>query len=82
MRKNIEIEREYQRMYTRLKHEFESIDKNDDNKLTLNELIQFLNVKTKGTVDTNQAEEIFAGLDLDQQGTVTLDEFVTSYFDQ
>ena len=59
MAENIKIEREYDRIFNRLKAEFQSIDRNNDNTITFQELLHFLNVKTKGTADTRMAEEIF-----------------------
>ena len=44
---NIEIEREYDRIFNRLKAEFQSIDRNNDNTITFDELLHFLNVKVR-----------------------------------
>lgn len=82
MSKNLSKDREYERVYQQLRAEFSRIDLNSDNTITIEEIIQFLNKQTNGTVDTSVAEQIFQELDEDGSGTILLDEFVSSYFEK
>ena len=75
-------EREYERVQQKLYEEFKQLDINQDGSITLDEIVQFLHSKSGQQVDTRLAEEIFAEIDKDQSGRVSLVEFVEAYFAQ
>ena len=82
MQKNLSKEREYERIMIQLRNEFSRIDLNRDGSISLQEIIQFLNDQTQGTVDTSIAEQIFQEIDEDGSGVIILDEFVSTYFEK
>ena len=82
MQKNLSKEREYERIKQQLRKEFESIDRNRDGTITLEEIVRFLNEQTNGTVDTSMAEDIFQLLDEDGSGKILLEEFIDGYFEK
>ncbi|CDW87383.1 c2 domain containing protein [Stylonychia lemnae] len=87
-------EREYEKVKQELYTEFKKLDYNNDDTITLNEIVKYLqekvgdfqiqiNVEQGGQdIDTGIAEEIFREIDKDNSGTISLVEFVESYFDQ
>ena len=75
-------EREYERVQQKLYDEFKQLDINQDGSITLDEIVHFLQSKSGQQVDTRLAEEIFAEIDKDQSGRVSLVEFVEAYFAQ
>ena len=78
----IERQREYDAVKVRLQKEFSELDKNGDGLVSMDELQDFLNQKTKGgSFDENITQEIFDMIDQNHDGRVTLDEFVTKYLD-
>ncbi len=78
--KNLQKEREDERIMNQLRAEFSRIDISQDGSVTLDELRQFLLQNTEGRVDTGIAEAIFQEIDIDGSGVVLLQEFVESYF--
>lgn len=80
MAKNLNKEREDERIMNQLREEFARIDLSQDGSITIDELVQFLKAQTKGACDTGIAEQIFAELDEDGSGAVLLNEFIESYF--
>jgi len=56
MSKNINKERDFEKILIKLRKEFTEIDLNKDGSISLDEIIKFLNSKTNGTVDTRIAE--------------------------
>ena len=44
--------------------------------ISLDEIVQFLNQKAGGNVDTKLAEEIFEEIDQDRNGRISIVEFV------
>ena len=59
MQRNLNKEREYDKIKKQLRDEFQRIDVNRDGTITIGEIIKFLNENTKGQVDTQHAEQIF-----------------------
>lgn len=82
MSKNLSKEREYDKIKEQLTEAFSKIDLNRDGSITMDEIIRFLNLQTKGTVDTSIAEQIFQEIDEDGSNKIELAEFVNSYFDK
>jgi Ca2+-binding EF-hand superfamily protein len=78
--KNLQKEREDERIMNQLRAEFARIDISQDGSVTLDELRQLLLQNTEGQVDTGIAEAIFQEIDIDGSGAVLLQEFVESYF--
>ncbi len=53
---NLNKEREYEKIQEKLRKEFTEIDLNRDGDISKEEIIKFLNKKSKGIVDTQIAE--------------------------
>lgn len=64
----------------KIKQEFSDIDTNQDNKLSFEELDSYLTKKAKKPFNRILLNEIFKSLDKDQNSYISLDEFVTGYF--
>jgi len=78
---NIQKDREYDRIKARLQEEFAVIDKNNDGRITLEEIISFLQEKSGGkAVESDPIEIIFNAFDVNNDGRVELNEFVEGYF--
>ena len=60
---------------------FEEIDKDFDSQLTQTEIINFLNTHTKNESEFNRnlANRFITSLDFDQNGLITVEEFVKGY---
>lgn len=58
------------------------LDKNKDGLVTLDELQYYLDSKNKGQkFDPQITEEIYNMIDLNRDGKVTIEEFVTKYLE-
>ena len=78
---NIQKDREYDRIKARLQEEFNVIDKNNDGRITLDEILDFLKEKSGGKeVEREPIEVIFNAFDSDGNGRIELNEFVDGYF--
>lgn len=78
---NIQKDREYDRIKARLQEEFNVIDKNNDGRITLDEILDFLKEKSGGKeVEQEPIEVIFNAFDSDGNGRIELNEFVDGYF--
>lgn len=63
-----------------IRRAFAKQDKNSDGIVDKNELIDFLDSNSRaGKFDRNLANKIFSILDLDQNGEITIEEFIKSY---
>ena len=64
-----------------MQHMFEDIDKDFDSQLTQTEIINFLNTHTKNESEfnSNLAKRFLSNLDFDQDGCITVEEFVKGY---
>ena len=68
MHKQLNREREDERIMTQLRNEFQRIDLNHDGSISIEEIMRFLKEQTNGAVDTGFAEQIFAEVDEDGSG--------------
>lgn len=64
----------------RLKQEFREIDENDDKQLTFEEIHAYLSRKGGRSFNNVLLSEIFKALDKDQNSFISLDEFVSGYY--
>jgi len=61
--------------------EFNEVDEDADGNIKLDELQRFLERKNGGHFDESITAEIYNMIDLNHDGKVTLEEFVTKYLD-
>lgn len=65
-----------------LVREFEEVDKNHDRQLTKDEIIEYLSKKQGSSFDSKLCDDLFLRMDKDNDGVITIDEFIWSYVEQ
>lgn len=78
----IKKEREFEKVKNHLIGEFQQLDINHDDKITIEEVAEFLRKRAKGKIDLAIVQTLFDEMDKDENGHISLHEFVGAYFDQ